>query len=97
MTGEDISGFDQPLPMEIDRFWSVSKNETVIQQIFTKWVLNKVKSEQFDKPLFLGGLHKEHDAMYVSFISGLVSVERLITHEEADDWIFFPSKPRSKD
>ena len=71
--------------MVIDRFWSVSKNKTGLQQHFTKWVLNKVKSEQFDKPLFLGDLHKEHDAMYVSFISGLVSVERLITHEEADD------------
>ena len=79
------SGFDQPLPMVIDRFWSVSKDKTGLQQHLKKWVLNKVKSEQFDKPLFLGGLHKEHDAMYVSFISGLVSVERLITHEEADD------------
>ena len=97
MTGEGIettiSGFDQPLPMEIDRFWSVSKNETVIQQIFTKWVLNKVKSEQFDQPLFLGGSHKEHDAMCVSFINGLVSVDRLLecTHERAEDRIFFQS------
>ena len=60
-TGEGIktiiSGFDQPLPVEIDRFWSVSKNKKAIQQLFTKWVLNKVKSEQFDKPLLLGGSH----------------------------------------
>ena len=45
-----ISGFDQPLPVEIDRLWSVSKNKTALQQLFTKMVLNKIKSEQFDKP-----------------------------------------------
>ena len=90
-TGEGIktiiSGFDQPLPVEIDRFWSVSKNKKAIQQLFTKWVLNKVKSEQFDKPLFLGDLHKESNGMCVSFANGLVSVERLLecTHKEADN------------
>ena len=39
------SGFDQPLPAEIDRFWSVSKNKTAPQQHFTMWTLNKVKTE----------------------------------------------------
>ena len=66
-TGEDIeiiiSDDGQPLPVEIDRFWSVSKNKTALQQLFTKWVLNKVKSEQPDKLLFLGGLHKENNVM----------------------------------
>ena len=52
-----ISGFDQPLPAELDRYWSVL-------QLFTKWILNKVKSEQFDKPLYLGGSHKENYAMW---------------------------------
>ena len=77
--------------MEIDRFWFVSKNKTALQQLFTNWVLNKVKSEQFDKPFFLGGSHKENHAMCFSFVNGLVSVERLLkcTHEEADDRIFF--------
>ena len=88
--GEDIeriiSGFDQPLPAEIDRFWSVSNNKTSLQQLFTKWVLNKVKNEQLDKPLSLGGSHKEHDAMCVSLVNGLVNVER-----------FCPCKPRNKD
>ena len=79
------------LPVEIDQFWSVSKNKTALQELFIKWVLNKVKSEQFDKSLFLGGSHKENDAMCVSFVNGFVSVERLLecTHEEADDRIFF--------
>ena len=93
--GEDIeriiSGFDQPLPAEIDRFWSVSNNKTSLQKLFTKWILNKVKSEQLDKLLSLGGSHKENDAMCVSVVNGLVNVERLLecTYEEADDRIFF--------
>ena len=92
-TGEGIeaiiSDFSQPLPVEIDRFWSVSKNKTALQQLFIKWVLNKVKNEQFDKPL--GDLNKESDGMCVSFVNGLVSVERLLecTPEEADDRFFF--------
>ena len=68
-----------------------SKNKKALQQFFTKFVLNKVKSEQLDKPLFLGGSHKENDAMCVSFVNGLVNVKRLLecTHEEDDDQIFF--------
>ena len=79
-----ISGFDQPLPVEIDRLWSVSNNKSARQQLFTKWILKKVKSEQFDELLFLGGSHKENDARCVSFVTGLVSVERITeyTHKE---------------
>ena len=81
-TGEGIEtivlDFGQPLPVEIDRLWSVSKNKTSLQQLFTKSVLNKVKSEQFEKPLFLSGSHKENDAMCISFVNGLVRVERLL-------------------
>ena len=36
-TGEGIetiiSGFDQPPPVEIDQFWSVSRNKTALQQL----------------------------------------------------------------
>ena len=81
-TGEGIetiiSGFDQSLPVETDQFWSASQNKTALEQLFTKWVLNKVKSEQFDKLLFLGGSHKQNDAMCVSFVNGLGSVESLL-------------------
>ena len=79
-----ISGFDQLLPVEIDRLWSVSNNKSARQQLFTKWILKKVKSEQFDELLFLGGSHKENDARCVSFVTGLVSVERIMeyTHKE---------------
>ena len=95
MAGEDIeiiiSGFDQPLLAETDRFQSVSNNNTSLQKLFTKWVLNKVKSEQLDKPLSLGGSHKENDAMCDSVVNGLVNVEMLLecTYEKADDLIFF--------
>ena len=79
------------LPVKIDWFWSVSKNKTALRQLFTNWVLNQVKSEQFQKPLFLGGCHKENDAMCVSFVNRLVSVESLLecTNGEADDRILF--------
>ena len=59
--GTIVSGFDQPLPVEIDRFWPVSKNKTVLPQLLTKWALRKVESENFDKALFLGGSHEEND------------------------------------
>ena len=79
-TGEGIetiiSGFDQPLPVEIDWFWSVSKNKTALQQLFTKWVLNKVKIEQFDKPLFLRDLHKENDVMVEARSDSDVQIDR---------------------
>ena len=62
------------------------------------WVPNKVKSEQFHKPLFLGGSHKENDVMCVSFVNGLVSVDRLLecTHEEAENRIFFHANHEAK-
>ena len=54
-----ITGFDQPLPVELDRFWPVSKNKNAFQQPSTQWTLKKVESENFEKLLFLGGSHKE--------------------------------------
>ena len=76
--------------MEIAQFLSASKIKKALQKLFIIWVLNKVKSEQFDKQLFLGGSHKENDAMGISFVNGLVSVESLLEciHEEADGRIF---------
>ena len=43
-----------------------------------------------NKLLFFGGSHKENDAICVSFVNGLVSVEMLLecTHEEAVGRIF---------
>ena len=86
-----ISTFDQILPVEMERFWSLSANKTALQQLFIKWVLNKIKLSNFDKVLYLGGSHEENDAICLSYINGLVSKERLLQcyHEEADDRIFF--------
>ena len=66
------------------RFWSniargsASKNKAALQQLFTTRTLTKVKGEQFDKPLFLDGWHKQNDTMCGSFVNRLVSVESLL-------------------
>ena len=85
-----ISGFDQFLLVEIDRFWSVSKNKTALQLFTQSGYSARLKVNNWIKPLFLGGSHKENDAMCVSFVSGLVSVEKLLefTREEDDNRIF---------
>ena len=51
----------------------------------------RIKVSNFDKLLFLGGSFKENDAIWVSFVNGLVSAERLLerTQEEPDDQFFF--------
>ena len=87
-----ISTFDQTLPVEMERFWSLSQNKTALQQNFISWILDKLERERFDKHLFLGGSHKEDSDICLSFTSnGSFSVERLLqcTHEEADDRVFF--------
>ena len=84
-----ITGFDQPLPVELDRFWP--KNKIALQQLFTQWTLKNVESENFEKLLFLGWSHKEGDTMCYSLIIGFVTEEGLLecTHEEAYGRIFF--------
>ena len=79
------------IPVDIDRFWPVAKNKVALQQLFTKWTIEKVYREDFGKSLFLGGSHKESDAMCYSIINSSVNTERLLecSHEEADDRIFF--------
>ena len=86
-----ISCLDQPLPVNIDRFWPVLSNKRRLQQFFTQWILQKCQDENFDKTLFLGGSHKESDTICYSLIDGLVNKEKLLKcmHEEADDRIFF--------
>ena len=51
-------------PVKIDRLWSVSKNKTAREQLFTKCILNKVKGDQFDNSLVLGGLHKKRRSVF---------------------------------
>ena len=86
-----ISDFDQILPAETERFWSLSANKTALQQLFIQWILKQVKHSNFDKVLYLGGSHKENDAICLSHTNGLITKERLLQcyHEEADDRIFF--------
>ena len=86
-----ITSTDQPLPIEMDRFWPVSKNKVAFQQVFIEWAIENVVNNQFKKQLFLGGSHKEGSELCFSVIDGIVKAERLLecAHEEADDRLLF--------
>ena len=86
-----VSDFEQVLPAEMERFWSLSANKTALQQLFIQWILVKTKQTNFDKVLYLGGSHKENDAICLSYTNGSITKERLLQcyHEEADDRILF--------
>ena len=88
-----ISGIDQPLPIEIGRFWPISKSK-VLQQVFIQWIIEDIANKDFNKQLFLGGSHKEGDTLCFSVCNGAVTAERLLecTHEEADDRVLFHVK-----
>ena len=36
-----ITSADQPLPIEMDRLWSIAKNKIAFQQVFIEWVIEK--------------------------------------------------------
>ena len=82
-----ISNIDQPLPIEIDRFWPVSKNKVALQQAFIQWIIAELDNTDFDKQIFLGGSHKEGETRCFSLCNGTAKDEPLLkcTHEEADD------------
>ena len=62
-----ISTTDQTLPVELDRFWSLSQNKTSLQQHFITWITKKIETENFDEYLFLGCSHKEN-SVTVTFV-----------------------------
>ena len=86
-----IQKTDQTLPVEMERFWSLSQNKTALQQHFISWTIKKVEAENFEKQLFLGGSHRENSNICLSYVNGSFGTERLLecSHEEADDRIFF--------
>ena len=79
------------MPIEIDKFWSISKNKANLQKLFIEWVLENSCDEEFNRELFLGGSDRNNDFMCYSQINGNIKEERLLKfyHEEADDRIFF--------
>ena len=42
----NISGSEQPLPIDIDRFWAVMENKVRLQQFFTKWIIENFKGKE---------------------------------------------------
>ena len=40
-----VSRLDQPLPVELDKFWSVSSNKVSFQQFFIYWLTNRYTME----------------------------------------------------
>jgi len=82
------SRFDQPLPVELEKFWSVSSNKISFQQFFTDWLTNKYVVINI---VYLGGSNKEDEFSCMQVLNGLMKEEPLLkcSHEEADDRILF--------
>ena len=49
-----VSDFEQVLPAEMERFWSLSANKTALQQLFIQWILVKTKQTNFDSVVSRG-------------------------------------------
>ena len=52
-----INRMDQPLPIEMDRFWPSTENKVRLQQFFTKWLSETYKDR---KPVYLGVSHVDN-------------------------------------
>ena len=83
-----ISSTDQTLPVEMDSFWSSSKNKVELQMCFINWIC---KSYVDSKPVYLGGSHPEDITKCVKVCDGISEDIRLLKcdHEEADDRIMY--------
>ena len=79
---------DQPLPVEMDRFWASSDNKIYFQQFFITWAIENYDSV---KPLFLGGLNVDDLTTCLKLHNGIVQSLCLLkcNHEEADDRIMY--------
>ena len=72
----------QPLPIEMDRFWSLATNKVSFQQFFIQWITRNYSG---DKILYLGGCHVEDHSLCVKVSSQSAVIEPMLkcTHEEA--------------
>ena len=79
---------DQPLPVEMDRFWASSDNKIRFQQFFITWAIENYDS---GKPLFLGGSNVDDLTTCLKLHNGIVQSLHLLkcNHEEADDRIMY--------
>ena len=67
--GRSIDHSDQPLSVDIEQFWTSSKNKVKFQQFFIGWVSNTHKGE---KPVHLGGCLISSLQCCVKFSQGTV-------------------------
>ena len=84
----NVSHPDQPLPVDIDAFWSFSHNKVSFQQFFIKWVL---ETQTDITNLYLGGAHESDEMSCIHLKCGSTEQEPLLkcNLEEADDRMFF--------
>ena len=61
-TNVTISHSEQPVPVDIDKFWSSSENKIQLQQFFINWLKELYTSEEsisLMQDVYLGGSHKD--------------------------------------
>ena len=80
----NIDHSDQPLPVEIDKFWTSSENKVKFQQFNIAWVSNTYRG---DKPVNLGGCLISSLQCYAKVSQGTVEQFPSVrcSYEEADD------------
>ena len=84
----ETNRMDQPLPIEMDRFWSSTENKMLLQQFFMKWSSETYKDR---KPVYLGDSHVDILSACLRVSEGHEGYVHLLKcdHEEADDRIMF--------
>ena len=84
----NITRLDQPLPVDMNRFWSSAENKVRLQQFFIKWITETYKDQ---KTVYLGGSHLGDLTACLMVSGGNNKYIRLLKcdHEEADDRIMF--------
>ena len=83
-----ITRLDQPLPVDMDRFWSSTENEVRLQQFFIKWTTENYKDHTH---VYLGGSHADNLTACLKVFRGETRYVHLLkcNHEEGDDRIMF--------
>ena len=79
-----IDRMDQPLRIEMDRFWPSTENKVRLQQFFVKWLSETYKDR---KPEYLRGSHVDNLSACLRVFEGHESLLKC-DHEEADDLMF---------
>ena len=87
-----ITSTDQTLPVEMDSFWSSSKNKVELQMCFINWICSTYIGS---KHVYLGGCHPDDITKCVKISNGIREDVRLLRcdHEEADDRIMYQVMP----